>query len=85
MKFKHSLNESDVLELGENDLKALFNGETLKVSGLIIKREEPEVVRCYVYDKKTGDFFLSAHERTSDLKITYDEAAGKILKAEVLK
>lgn len=83
MKLKRSFHGADVLELNEDDLKALGRGEDLNVSGMIIGREIPDKVRYYSYDSLMR--LCMTDESSAKLKVTYDGRTGEMKTAEVLK
>ena len=86
MKFKHNLHGTSVLELSEDDLKALGRGEHLKVNGMLIGQEIPDVVRLYKHDRTTRELvqMLPGGLYKADLKVTYDGRTGDMVNVEIL-
>lgn len=85
MKLTRSLHGSDVLELNEEEIDLLRNGNSLHASGLLIKKAMPDVVIYYKHDVTQGTLQITYNPDWADLRVTYLGTTGKMLSAEVLK
>ena len=84
MKLTRALHGSDVLELSDEDLTLLRNGNSLQANGLLIKKIVPDVVMYYKHDITQGTLQITYNPEWADLRVTYSGPTGKMLHAEVL-
>ena len=84
MKLTRALHGSDMLELTDEDLTLLRNGNSLQATGLLVKKIVPDVVMHYKHDITQGTLQITYNLDWADLRVTYSGQTGKMLRAEVL-
>ena len=85
MRLTRALHGSDLLELTDEDIALLRNGNSLQASGLLIKKLVPDVTMYYKHDITQGTLQITYNPEWADLRVTYSGQTGEIINAEILK